>query len=90
MYVTAEANLYPLHEEFPPSIFAFVSSIQNYPGLEVTVNQMSTQFSGELRDVIQAFERALDMLFKTQKQTVLVAKFLNSGLPLNELHVITA
>lgn len=90
MYVTAEVSLYPLQEEFLPSIFAFVSSIQNSPGLEVTVNQMSTQFSGELQNVMRAFERALEMSFKTQKPTVLVAKFLNSELPLNELPVITA
>jgi uncharacterized protein YqgV (UPF0045/DUF77 family) len=90
MYVTAEVSLYPLQEEFLPSILAFVASIKSSPGLEVAVNHMSTQFSGELRDVMQAFERALEMSFKTEKSKVLVAKFLNAELPLNELPVITA
>ena len=33
MYVTAEVSLYPLQEEFLPSILAFVASIKSSPGL---------------------------------------------------------
>jgi uncharacterized protein YqgV (UPF0045/DUF77 family) len=50
---------------------------------------MSTQFSGELKDVMQAVEQALMISFDKGKPEVLVAKFLNAELPINELPLIT-
>ena len=52
MRITAEVSLYPLQEEYLPSIHSFICSIQKSSKLDVTVNQMSTQFSGELKDVM--------------------------------------
>ena len=44
---------------------------------------MSTQLVGELHDVSQALEKALEMSFRTGGSQVLVAKFLNADLPLD-------
>lgn len=84
MRITAEISLYPLREEFLPTIQSFVRAIQDSPGLEVTVNQMSTQLSGELRDVSRALEQALEESFGEGGAQVLVAKFLNADLPIDE------
>jgi len=84
MRITAEISLYPLQDEFLPPIQSFVRAIQDSPGLEVTVNQMSTQLSGELHDVSQALERALEASFLSGKPQALVAKFLNADLPITE------
>lgn len=84
MRITAEISLYPLQEEFLPSIQSFIHAIQAFPGLQVTVNQMSTQFSGELHDVSRALEQALETSFREGRPQVLVAKFLNTELPINE------
>tara|TARA_Y100000994_G_C15291131_1_gene275428 strand:- start:12 stop:284 length:273 start_codon:yes stop_codon:yes gene_type:complete len=89
MRITAEVSLYPLQEEYLPSIHSFIYSIQKSSKLDVTVNQMSTQFFGELKDVMQAVEQALMISFNTGKPEVLVAKFLNAELPINELPLIT-
>ena len=82
MRITAEISLYPLREEFLPPIQSFIRDLQEFSALEITVNQMSTQLVGELHDVSQALEKALEMSFRTGGSQVLVAKFLNADLPL--------
>ena len=57
MRITAELSLYPMHEQFLPRIETFIRSLHSAPGLEVTVNQMSTQLRGELEVVTRAVER---------------------------------
>lgn len=84
MRVTAEISLYPMQEEFLPAIQSFIRAIRDAPGLEITVNQMSTQLSGELHDVSRALERALESSFRAGGPQVLVAKFLNADLPIKE------
>jgi len=84
MRITAELSLYPMHEQFLPRIETFIRSLHNAPGLEVTVNQMSTQLRGELEAVTQAVERALASSFEAGGPQVLVAKFLNADLPILE------
>ena len=83
MRITAEISLYPLREEFLSPIQSFIRDLQEFSALELTVNQMSTQLVGELHDVSQALEKALEMSFRTGGSQVLVAKFLNADLPLD-------
>ena len=83
MRITAESSLYPLREEFLSPIQSFIRDLQESSALEITVNQMSTQLVGELHDVSQALEKALEMSFRTGGSQVLVAKFLNADLPLD-------
>ncbi len=84
MRITAEVSLYPMQEQFLPRIETFIRSIRHAPGLEVTVNQMSTQLRGELEDVVRAVERALTSTFQVGSPQVLVAKFLNADLPIGD------
>ena len=83
MRITAEISLYPLQEEFLPPIQSFIRDIQDSTALQVTVNQMSTQLVGELSDVSQALEKALEASFQAGGAQVLVAKFLNADLPID-------
>ena len=83
MRITAEISLYPLREEFLSPIQSFIRDLQEFSALEITVNQMRTQLVGELHDVSQALEKALEMSFRTGGSQVLVAKFLNADLPLD-------
>ncbi len=82
MRITAEISLYPLREDFLPKIESFIGAVRDEAGLEVTVNQMSTQIRGELRQVMSAIERALEGSFAAGEPEVLVAKFLNADLPI--------
>ena len=84
MRITAELSLYPLQSSYIPRIEAFVREIQEMPGLEVVVNQLSTQIRGELSDVTRAVEAALAMSFRDNEPQVLVAKYLNADLPIAE------
>lgn len=84
MRITAEVSLYPLQDQFLPRIETFIRTIDAAPGLEVIVNQMSTQFRGELKDVTKALEQALASSFQAGGPQVLVAKFLNADLPIGE------
>jgi uncharacterized protein YqgV (UPF0045/DUF77 family) len=84
MRITAEVSLYPLQDQFLPRIETFIRTIDRAPGLEVTVNQMSTQFRGELEDVTRAVEQALASSFQAGGPQVLVAKFLNADLPIRQ------
>ena len=84
MRITAEISLYPLRDDYIPTVQSFIHGIREAPGLEVTVNQMSTQLSGELHDVSRAVEQAIEQSFRAGGPQVLVAKFLNADLPLDE------
>ncbi len=84
MRITAEISLYPLHDNHIPTVQSFIRVIREMPGLDLTVNQMSTQLTGELRDVSCAIENALEHSFRGGRPQALVAKYLNADLPLNE------
>jgi len=71
-----------------PVIEDFVRAIQAAPGLEVVVNQLSTQIRGELTDVTRAVEAALAASFLEGGPQVLVAKYLNADLPIAEAPVL--
>lgn len=84
MRITAEISLYPLHENHIPTVQSFIRTIREIPELDLTVNQMSTQLTGELGDVSHAIEKALEHSFLAGAPQVLVAKYLNADLPLDE------
>jgi uncharacterized protein YqgV (UPF0045/DUF77 family) len=82
MRVTVELSLYPLHDEPIPAILAFINGLDEDGRLEIVVNQMSTQLRGDLGDVMPCVHAALQRAFASGKPQVLVAKFLNSDLPI--------
>ena len=84
MRITAEISLYPLRDDYIPAVQSFIHATQDMPGLQIRVNQMSTQLTGELGDVCRAIETALERSFETGGPQALVAKFLNADLPLDE------
>ena len=84
MRITAEISLYPLRDDYIPTVQSFIHAIQDAPGIEVRVNQMSTQLRGELHDVSRAVERALEWSFGNGAPQALVAKYLNADLPIDE------
>ena len=84
MRITAELSLYPLRNDYIPAVQSFIHVIQDIPDLQIRVNQMSTQLTGELGDVCRAVENALQRSFESGGPQALVAKFLNADLPLDE------
>lgn len=87
MRITVELSLYPLADDFMPKIEAFITTLRSElgrrRGLDLRVNQMSTQLVGELGDVMAVLESALASSFGDRGHGVLVAKFLNVDLPIH-------
>ena len=84
MRITAEISLYPLRDDYIPAVQSFIHVLRDQPGIDVRVNQMSTQLTGELADVCRAVETAVARSFESGGSQALVAKFLNADLPLDE------
>lgn len=84
MRITAELSLYPLRDDPIPVILKFIAGLDGNGRVEVVVNQMSTQLRGELDDVMRCVEAAMQRSFESGDAQVLVAKFLNSDLPIGD------
>lgn len=84
MRITTELSLYPLSDDPIPTILEFIDGLDDEGRLEMTVNQMSTQIRGELEEVMRCVHAAVQRSFASGKPQVLVAKFLNSDLPISE------
>ncbi|HSG65326.1 MAG TPA: hypothetical protein VLD39_10010 [Gammaproteobacteria bacterium] len=82
MRISVELSLYPLRDDPIPAILAFIDGLVSGDDVEVVVNQMSTQLRGELNAVMRCVHGALERSFASAGPQVLVAKFLNSDLPI--------
>jgi uncharacterized protein YqgV (UPF0045/DUF77 family) len=83
MQISVELSLYPMNDDPIPEITRFIGDLQA-AGLTMTVNQMSTQLTGELGAVLAALQRAMERSFAAADGRVVVAKFLNKALPVQE------
>ena len=90
MRISAELSLYPLHDKPLPVILAFIDQVMGDEKLEVVVNQMSTQITGELGDVTRVIHDALERSFASGHSQVLVAKYLATPLPIDEVPILEA
>jgi uncharacterized protein YqgV (UPF0045/DUF77 family) len=88
MKITVELSLYPMTSQPINDVLEFIAELEanglDAAGIEITVNQMSTQLCGELRPVLAVLERALERSFASSAGKVLVAKFLNKPLPIKQ------
>ena len=83
MRITAELSLYPLASEEPIArITGFIRDLREQPGIEVLINQMSTQLRGEMADVQRAVDTCMKAVMESGDRVVLVAKYLNADLPI--------
>lgn len=88
MRITAEMSLYPLSNGWLDAILAFIDVMHADGRIEIAVNQMSTQMSGELDDVMTVLAEAMRRSFDVGGPQALVVKFLNADLPIAEPPVL--
>jgi uncharacterized protein YqgV (UPF0045/DUF77 family) len=79
MHIAIEMSLYPLTGSYIPPIKDFIERIKARAGLKVVTNAMSTQVSGEMRDVMQALEEEMAVTFGSPQRAVFVMKVLGGG-----------
>ncbi len=79
MQVSVEVSVYPLTENYKPTVKAFIKKVSENSTLKIKVNGISTQIFGELNEIMPSLESAIQSCFETQKASVVV-KFLGTDL----------
>jgi uncharacterized protein YqgV (UPF0045/DUF77 family) len=59
MDIGVEISLYPLKEDYIPSVHRFLEGLSAHRGLKVVTNSMSTQVFGSFDEVMDALRTAL-------------------------------
>lgn len=77
MQVSIELSLYPLNENFIPTIDRFISGLKKYDNIEVRSNSMSTQLFGEFDDLMIILKTEIAKNFKKEINSVLNLKIVN-------------
>jgi uncharacterized protein YqgV (UPF0045/DUF77 family) len=80
MVCSVEISMYPLKENFKPSIIAFIKNLRKYPFVKVTTNGMSTQVFGEYKRVMNAINTEMENTFINENSVVFNLKVINSYL----------
>ena len=80
MVCSVEISMYPLKENFKPSIIAFIKNLRKYPFVKVTTNGMSTQVFGEYKRVMNAINNEMENTFLNENSVVFNLKVINSYL----------
>jgi uncharacterized protein YqgV (UPF0045/DUF77 family) len=72
--------MYPLKEEFKPSIISFIKNLRKHPFIKVDTNGMSTQVFGNYKRVMQAINTEMENTFLNENSVVFTIKVINSDL----------
>ena len=80
MVCSVEISMYPLKENFKPSIIAFIKNLRKYPFIKLTTNGMSTQVFGEYKMVMNALNTEMEKTFLNKNLVVFNLKVINSHL----------
>jgi len=79
MKTSVEISYYPLNQEYVPPIREFIDRINQYEGLIVQTNGMSTQIFGEYEALMAALTKEIKASFNNP-HSVFVMKIINADL----------
>ena len=80
MKASVEISMYPLKEDFKPSIIQFIKNLRKYPFIKVDTNGMSTQVFGDYKRVMHAINTEMENTFQNGNSVVFTLKVINSDL----------
>ncbi len=80
MECSIEISMYPLKEEFKPSIISFIKNLRKHPFIKVETNGMSTQVFGDYKRVMHAINTEMENTFLNENSVVFTLKVINSDL----------
>ena len=80
MVCSVEISMYPLKEDFKPSIIAFIKNLRKYPLIKVITNGMSTQVFGEYKRAMNEINTEMENTFLNENSVVFTLKIINSDL----------
>ena len=82
MNISIEISYYPLHNEFIPPIKDFIRRLNNYCGIVVKTNGMSTQVFGKYKFVMKAITKEIERSFELP-HSVFILKIVNADLQIH-------
>ena len=80
MLCSVEISMYPLKEDYKPSIITFIKNLRKYPLIKLNTNGMSTQAFGEYKMVMNALNTEMEKTFLNKNLVVFNLKVINSHL----------
>jgi uncharacterized protein YqgV (UPF0045/DUF77 family) len=80
MDCSVEISMYPLKEDFKPSIIQFIKNLRKYTFVKVDTNGMSTQVFGDYKQVMNAINSEMESTFLNENSVVFTLKVINSDL----------
>jgi len=80
MNTSVEISMYPLKEDYKPSIIAFIKNLRKYPFIKVNTNGMSTQVFGDYKRVMNAINTEMENTFSNSNAVVFNLKVINADL----------
>lgn len=72
--------MYPLKEDYKPSIIAFIKKLRKHPFIKVNTNGMSTQVFGDYKRVMNAINTEMENTFLNSNAVVFNLKVINADL----------
>tara|TARA_B100000780_G_C21077035_1_gene433603 strand:+ start:964 stop:1224 length:261 start_codon:yes stop_codon:yes gene_type:complete len=80
MKSSVEISMYPLKEDYKPSIIAFIKKLRKHPFIKVNTNGMSTQVFGDYKRVMNAINTEMENTFLNSNAVVFNLKVINADL----------
>ncbi len=71
MDCSVEISMYPLKEDFKPSIITFIKNLLNYPFIKIETNGISTQVFGDYKRVMGAINTEIEKTFLNENSVAL-------------------
>lgn len=84
MHLTAEISLYPLQEDYEPTILDFLECLHTCEDIHIHTNSLSTQITGPFHAVMAALTSSLEPVYNSDRLRVSVIKLLNASLPVGQ------
>ncbi len=78
MKVAVDISLYPLADDFIPSIQDVIERLNQHDRISVVTNPMSTQLRGEFDEVMSALQQEVKTTFEQTPKAVFAIKILNN------------
>lgn len=77
MQVSVDISLYPLTADYERPIIAFIKRLNDYEGLQLATNQLTTQLTGDYDTVMDSLKEAMRRTLEGETKCSFVVKILN-------------
>ena len=80
MKLSVEVSMYPLKDEYIPTIKDFIDRVNDAHGISVITNTMSTQIFGDYDTVMNVIRDEMRLSFEKFGRAIFVCKFIDGDL----------